>query len=363
MVTKAQLAAENEQLRARLQTYEEVHERPEREDGHEDDEDDDEQEENQSPFPALTPPIPVPEKEPKIAEPPEFHGKVSEFATFICHCDLYFNLRPITFQSDYRKVTFVISRLRGVPSEWGYSLLQSNSPLLHSYDRFKKQMESMYLDRQRKRVLRRKLTSLTQTGSASAFASEFLTLINILGIDDESAIAMFTSKLKEDVQRGLALIDEPETLNQLVEAAVRIDHVTFSLAKDQRNASRAANKPNVAKSSSSGPSHSHSYAPSSRTSTAPPKSSNNNKPTTYPSHPRGPLSQEEKDRREREGLCGYCASSEHLRANCPLLAKKERQKAKEKQALASTSVASTQVVTSGPPPDIFRSGKPVSHNP
>ena len=109
MVTKADLIKENERLRGRLQEYEEVP-RPERE-GQEDEPDEPDEFESLPPLPTPPPPVTGPQKEPKIAEPPEFSGKVSQFATFICHCDLYFHLHPVTFKTDYTKVTFVISRL------------------------------------------------------------------------------------------------------------------------------------------------------------------------------------------------------------------------------------------------------------
>jgi hypothetical protein len=60
-------------------------------------------------------------------------------------------------------------------------------------------MASMYVDKQRRKALRRKLTMLKQTDSASKFASEFLTIVNILGIDEESLFALFTNKLKPEV--------------------------------------------------------------------------------------------------------------------------------------------------------------------
>ena len=144
-------------------------------------------------------PAPIPVREPKISEPPEFSGKSSEYASFINHCDLYFRLRPITFNSDYTKVAYVISRCRDTPAEWGLSLLEAGSELLHDYDGFKGQLSSIFSDKQRRRTLRRKLITLRQTGSAAKFASEFLTLANILGIEDESRIALFTNGLKPEV--------------------------------------------------------------------------------------------------------------------------------------------------------------------
>src|SRR5579862_2046586 len=191
---------------------------------------------------ASTPPPPT-RKEPKLPEPPEFDGKPSDYATFINHCDLYFRMRHITFHTDYVKVAYVISRCRASPAEWGHSLIESSSELLHDYDAFKEQLTSMYADKQRRKTLRQKLTTLKQTGSASKFAAEFKSIANILGIDEESRFALFTAGLKPEVQRALALVRDINSFEELVDAAVQIDHVNFTLAKaDSKADSRSFNK-------------------------------------------------------------------------------------------------------------------------
>jgi len=94
----------------------------------------------------------------------------------------------------------------------------------------------MYADKQRHKALRRKLITLKQTGSASKFAAEFKSTANILGIDDESRFALFTNGLKPYVQRALALVRNIDTFEELVDAAVQIDHVNFTLAKAEAKA-------------------------------------------------------------------------------------------------------------------------------
>jgi hypothetical protein len=89
----------------------------------------------------------------------------------------------------------------------------------------------MYADKQRRKALRRKLATLKQTGSASKFASEFLTIANILDVDEESRFALFTNGLKPEVQRALAIARDADTFEELVNSAVQIDHVNYTLAK------------------------------------------------------------------------------------------------------------------------------------
>ena len=262
-------------------------------------------------------------KEPKLPEPPEFYGKPPEYATFINHCDLYFRMRAITFDSDYVKVAYVISRCRGSPAEWGHSLIESSSDLLHDYDAYKDELASMYADKQRRKALRRKLITLKQTGSASKFAAEFKSTANILGIDDESRFALFTNGLKPDVQRALALVRNIDTFEELVDAVIQIDHVNFTLAKAEAKADHKSSGKSIGganpqgkgnSSSSSHPQQSRTDSASSVTSNAPRTSSSKNSFTSSCN----PISQEEKDCREALGLCRFCGGN-HFKRDCPSL--------------------------------------------
>ena len=109
-----------------------------------------------SPLPVPTPPAPappsVPIKEPKLADPPTFDGKASEFPSFLQQCKLYIRMKPVTFREDddESRVAFFISHLRGTPAEWGQALLESNSPLLTDYDAFLEELTFLYQNRERR---------------------------------------------------------------------------------------------------------------------------------------------------------------------------------------------------------------------
>jgi len=208
----------------------------------------------------------------------------------------------------------------------------------------------MYADKQRHKALRRKLITLKQTGSASKFAAEFKSIANILGIDDESRFALFTTGLKPEVQRALALVRNIDTFEELVDAAVQIDHVNFTLAKAEAKADHKSSGKSLGganpqgkgnSSSSSRPQQSRTDSASSVTSNAPRTSSSKNSFTS--SH--NPISQEEKDRREALGLCRFCGGN-HFKRDCPSLkAKLEKEANKGPPPRYPTPVTVSQILS------------------
>ena len=65
-------------------------------------------------------------QDPKIIPPNLFYGKISEFQNFIAQCTLTLTLCPISYDSDYKRVFFVISNLRGVPLTWARKIISDS---------------------------------------------------------------------------------------------------------------------------------------------------------------------------------------------------------------------------------------------
>jgi len=324
-----------------------------------------------NPPPALTPPpvpVPVP-KEPKISEPPEFSGKASEYQAFITHCELYLRTRRYSLLEQEDKVAFVISRLRGRPADWARSLIRTDSPLLSSWEEFRAEMDSMYENIHEREDLRIRLQNLKQTSSVINYSTEFKTLANTLGIDEESKFIFFKGGLKHGVKKGLAYAADVDTFDALVRRAIAIDQTQFFAEKHEKadkNPSRPSHPQPLR-----GPSSSHSPGPP--RPSGPHYSSVPRSSTPHPSGPRPLLTDAEKEHRKRNGLCRICGSPDHWKTNCPrYFAKLE----KEKQQLpphpryltpASTSsvppAASAQIILPATAPALRRPGNPVPQDP
>ena len=307
-----------------------------------------------SPEPAIPTP-PVSYKEPKIGEPPTFDGKASEFHPFLQQAKLYIRMRHMTFRNDEIRVAYILSRLRGGPSEWGQALLESDSPLLYNYDAFLAKFAAIYENKERRAQLEDRLARLKQTGSASAYSAEFSSLCEILRIDPNSRMGDFRLRLKGDVQTALALLPAPITFDDLSTRAVRIDNAQFSARKF---ADTRQNNPSSSKSQRQHPSQQQSSNSSSsrqQSSRPPPVSNHSSNPpslrpsTSCSSAPRPPLTDEEKERRKCKNLCLYCGDPTHAIEDCPSVAAKNARK-RANEARSKPSPFTSHAVVISPPP-------------
>jgi Retrotransposon gag protein len=251
-------------------------------------------------------------REPRVSEPTEFHGKISEYSTFISQCLLTFTLCPRTYSKPEQKVLFVIAYLRGNARSWAERILENNDhPFLKNFDAFKEALDSLYLDRNLKHQARDKLFALKQTKSASSYAVDFQQIIVPLKLDDEAKCLLFYNGLKPTLKDALALVGEEEKFKELVDQVIDIDQRQFHRLQEEKKAS----------------------APPSKTPEPPPKPSGLKRPNTpgpssgpppkkHASFQRGPLSEEEKQRRRDNNLCVYCADPYHKTSDCPRIAKK-----------------------------------------
>jgi hypothetical protein len=265
-----------------------------------------------------------PPKQPKFPIPPEFSGKSSDYEAFIVSCELYFDVMKQTYTTDDLKVAFTIGRLRGRPSTWAYTLVRNKDPALSSWLAFKAQMDAMFTNVHELEDLRQRLENLKQTGSAINYATEFKTLASTLQLNDPAKILMFKSGLKDKVKEGLSYASDTATFDALVSRAIAIDQNQFA----QRKTTSRSTSSGVPKQPQPQTQAQRSSNSSSNSRSQPPRNSSSSSrgSDSRPFVPKGPLTDEEKARRKREGLCGYCGDANHVFDNCPALAAK---KAKE----------------------------------
>ena len=307
-------------------------------------------------------PVPTPEppesfpptsfREPKIDPPPEFDGKVSEYATFLDHCEFYFDNKPSMFlNNDRNKVSLVISRLRGRAATWAHALRRTNpaNPAFVSWFQFRALMNSLFEDTYYLEQVRHDFRALKQKGSARNFSIEFKTFASILQLDEGTMISEYKEKLKDTVQQGIAYTTGITSFELLVAKSIEIDQVLYKIAKASAKKDESRSKP-VSKdstpsqsknTSSSSSSHSKSTQQNASASYA----STSRSSSTPPSHPRGHISQEERERRTAHKLCMYCGDPDHAIQDCPRLQTAVKKGyAKPRQTISSVATSSTVTV-------------------
>ena len=253
-------------------------------------------------------------KEPKMAEAPEFNGKISETSTFLAHCELLFELKPHTYGGPTRKVLYVISRLRSPAFEWAEGILKDKAhPFRTDYTAFLKAFNKVYGDRTRETQAMERLANLRQTGSAMAYAATFNSLASIVGITDQvSKLMEFKRGLSPELRKLIVVSGEPRTFEAYVAKAIEIHQGTYLIGGDERNRSSTA----PVKPTSSAPQRPTAAPSAPRASSA---------PRAPPSHPQSqrtpgtPLPREEIQRRIDNNLCKFCGIPGHYATSCPEL--------------------------------------------
>jgi hypothetical protein len=134
--------------------------------------------------------------------------------------------------------------------------------------------------------------------SVRNFATEFKTLATILHKDDGTKIFDFKEKLKPEVQKGLAIATGLHNFNILVAKAIELDQTLFETAKAAKKVEQLQ-KSGTSSSSNSQQLHNKPPRPSGHLRpSGHPRPSGSQSSTSSP-----PLTNEEKDRREKNGLC------------------------------------------------------------
>ena len=250
-------------------------------------------------------------KDPKIPQPPEFSGKVSEFRNFMAQCSLTFHMCPNTYVKDEQKILFVVSLLRGPALTWACDIPeQPDHPLRLDYSAFKKALSNLYLDGNLKAACEDKLSRLQETKSAVAYTVEFQSTVAPLGLNNDAECLFFYLGLKSEIKDDLATVGRATTLNALIDQAVGIDQ-----RKHQRRLEEK--KSNSSSSSSSSPSSGSRDSKCKSQSNSASANLVSQSNSSKSNKPHGPLTDAEKARRKQNGLCVYCADPAHVWTNCP----------------------------------------------
>lgn len=183
-----------------------------------------------------------------------------------------------------------------------------------------------YGDPDERGTARRKLKALRQTASALAYFAEFQQYIALLGWKDQDpiidrAIDGLKSYLKDEMARAGHC---PNTLSDLIRFIVPLDNRLYEREQEKKYETKNETKPQSSKTTDtrSKPIETivsvlaGAFTPrSNNVANTTPTTNNNNQASS--NGPRGPITNDERERRMTNNLCLCCGESGHKIADCP----------------------------------------------
>jgi hypothetical protein len=183
---------------------------------------------------------------PKLPKAETFDGTRHKLRGFLTQMDIHIDVNKGRLFTEGSKVIFVSAYLRGQAWDWlepyirEYYEKASNEwssttqAIFSSYTTFRQHLERTFGDIDAKKTAERKLKRIRQTGSASTYTAEFMQLAAILQWEDYALIPYYDHGLKPHIKDELARIDRPDTMEKLIDVAVRIDNRLYDRQMEKR---------------------------------------------------------------------------------------------------------------------------------
>jgi len=242
---------------------------------------------------------------PKVKLPEKFVGKRDRFRGFINQLELVFSLQPNVYNSNVIKISTFGTLLDGTALSWFLPYIERNLINSLTWDQFKSLAYNTFGDPCRKLSSESKLMSLSQKGSLVDYVSEFGSLSTDVDWNQSTLVSHFRRGLNPKILDLMLGYDIPTTLHDLITLATKIDNRIWENNQMQKN-QKLSNPTAKLPTSTANPAH------------QPTVRFKDPDAMELDSAKRGPLSQAEKDRRQRLNLCRYCGDSSHVVANCTL---------------------------------------------
>ncbi|SPC64278.1 uncharacterized protein UHOD_11711 [Ustilago sp. UG-2017b] len=206
----------------------------------------------------------------------------------------------------------VIVNRRAVAHQWFYPHLSTVNPpaWLTDYPLFINQLRVVFGDPDRIATAKREIEALSQTTSVANYLTQFHQLQMTLNWGEDAMAWFFYRGLKENVKDDLSHSGKPTDLETLIQRSLEIDNcIAERISEKKRTITWSANPTTMPVSNPPiAPTTVHPSSPSVRRA---------------PLTTAGKLDLEEYKRRQTNNLCIYCASSEHVVTDCPIIKSKK----------------------------------------
>ena len=261
-------------------------------------------------------------KEPKVASPESFHGKIkAKLEHYLLGINLVINTQRSRFPDDITKINYAISYLRDDAMAWVQPFaskpFDQQPAFLKNFNLFVQELKNIFGDPDEVATAERNIRKLRQRGSASSYFAEFRRISAVLNWNDSALASQAYTGLRENVKDELARVGRPNSLEDLILIATRIDNRLHERAIERNTYSTDTARPSTFEPSRpQTTTTTTTTSPSTRTIATIKKEHVTTTDASRPP-PRGPLTQAEKDHRRQHDLCLYCGSPDHKLADCP----------------------------------------------
>lgn len=257
-------------------------------------------------------------REPQVPMPEHYSGQPGRLRDFLLAVQTIFEIQLSRFGQDRTKILFVGTLLDGPPLSWFRALREEKpEPIqMQSFVSFCEALVLSFGDPNIVASAQRRLRLCAQGNRpASVFASEFRRIARDTGFNDQALREAFRRNLSSEVKDHLVFTEEPQTLQDLMHLAIKVDTRLF-----ERRSERSQERRHRLTFPEAYP----RALPPSLPRAFPPPAVASSSPTLRPSPMeigsvgrRGPLSEDEKARRRRNNLCLYCGEPGHIAIACP----------------------------------------------
>ncbi len=136
-----------------------------------------------------------------------------------------FSQQPHTYATSQAKVAFIMSSLTGQAAAWSLAISSQQQELITDYHRFTDEMRRVFDHPVKGRQAVSPLLDLQQGRlSVSEYAVNFRILAAESGWDDSALQAIFLKGLAGELKDELAVQEECNSVNSLIDLAIRLDN-------------------------------------------------------------------------------------------------------------------------------------------
>lgn len=268
-----------------------------------------------------------------IERPPTYDGKDrAACSTFINQIKQYFRTNPTLFASDSEKIDFTVSYLRGKAFKFVEPHLERReADLFGSFATFCDKLITNLGDPDLERSSEKSLRNLTQTGSASAYSTEFFRLAGFVKWNDEALQSQFRVGLKPDVKRALIYsAANASSAKDLSDLAIRLDNGLYEVdherPRTRSDGQRSDNRNESRRSATQNANATRSQTTTTTTRTASSSGDGMDLDSAKSGRKFQPLTPQQKKYRMDNGLCLYCGKPGHVLNDCPVRAENDKRK-------------------------------------